>query len=247
MPSERPSTDIDQLRRRARELLRAAQAGDESALARLDAVAVPATLSGAQLALARELGFPSWPKLKAHVERRAADQTSPGSFVLRRVHTTAELRRLWQVVHAIAGVAEPEEWRWSRELDRFNNRPHEYLVVESGGRVVAGALALGLIAVEESVRGVGLGRRLLQTVEAEQIAGGAETLWTHVGHDPRGFLLAMGYVERARSKQFVYKGVPSGRVAERRLERWRERAGDLDAGVALEIDPSTGKVPSLPW
>ena len=249
--SVRLHTDLKQLRRQARELLRAARAGDEHALARLDAVAASPTLAGAQLALAREQGFPSWPKLKAEVDRQAAARLGagppPGPFVLRRVRTPNELRALWRKVHAIVGVGEPEEWRWSRELDRYRERPREFLVVEQDSRIVAGALSLGSIAVDSSVRHLGLGRRLLQTVEAEQIADGAQSLWTHVGHDPRGFLLAMGYVERARSKQFVYKGAPSRRLAERRVARWREKAGDLDAGVVLEVDPTTGSVPSLPW
>jgi Domain of unknown function (DUF5655) len=47
--------DLDQLRRQARELQRRSK---------------PLTLSAAQLALAREYGFPSWARLKAEVERR---------------------------------------------------------------------------------------------------------------------------------------------------------------------------------
>jgi hypothetical protein len=50
--------DLDQARRQAKELLRAARAGDAAALARLAAVSAPLTLAGAQLALARELGRP---------------------------------------------------------------------------------------------------------------------------------------------------------------------------------------------
>ncbi|MGE5289705.1 MAG: hypothetical protein ACM3ML_21435 [Micromonosporaceae bacterium] len=62
--------DLDQLRRQARELLRAATAGEPRAVARIRAVSERATLSVAQLALAREYGFPSWPVLKAEVQRR---------------------------------------------------------------------------------------------------------------------------------------------------------------------------------
>jgi len=50
---ERP--DLDQLRRQARELQRRSK---------------PMTLSAAQLAVAREYGFPSWTRLKAEVDRR---------------------------------------------------------------------------------------------------------------------------------------------------------------------------------
>lgn len=64
--------DLDQLRRQARELLRAAAASDEEAVRRIRAVSAKHTLSAAQLAIAREHGFLSWPKLRAEVLRQAA-------------------------------------------------------------------------------------------------------------------------------------------------------------------------------
>lgn len=63
--------DLGQLRRRAKELLRAANAGDAAASARLAAVSERRTLASAQLALAREHGFASWARLRQEVERRA--------------------------------------------------------------------------------------------------------------------------------------------------------------------------------
>jgi hypothetical protein len=65
---ERP--DLDQLRHQARELLRAAADGEPRAVARLRAVSKRVTLSDAQLAIAREHGYPSWPALTAEVQRR---------------------------------------------------------------------------------------------------------------------------------------------------------------------------------
>ncbi len=62
--------DLDQARRQAKELLYAGQAGDAPALARLAAVSAPLTLAGAQLALARELGQPSWAALVREIEAR---------------------------------------------------------------------------------------------------------------------------------------------------------------------------------
>lgn len=62
--------DLDQARRQAKELLRRAQAGDAGALARLAAVSAPSTLAGAQLALARELGQPSWAAPVREIEAR---------------------------------------------------------------------------------------------------------------------------------------------------------------------------------
>lgn len=68
MPELPYPPDLDQLRRQARELLRAATQGGTAALSRLRAVSDRVTLSAAQLAVAREYGFRSWPALKAEVE-----------------------------------------------------------------------------------------------------------------------------------------------------------------------------------
>jgi Family of unknown function (DUF5990)/Domain of unknown function (DUF5655) len=77
MPQLPDRPDLDQLRRQARELLRAAQDGDPAALRRLQAVSDKATLSTAQLALAREYGFPGWHRLADDVERRRAALEDP--------------------------------------------------------------------------------------------------------------------------------------------------------------------------
>ena len=69
--------DTDQLRRQARELHRAAAGGDPHALERLRQVSDKVTLSAAQLVIARDYGFPSWPRHKAEAERRRAE--GPGA------------------------------------------------------------------------------------------------------------------------------------------------------------------------
>jgi hypothetical protein len=72
--------DLEQQRKRAKALLQAFRAGDETAYRRFrrhqpalwkgsEAVARSAKLSDAQLVIARELGLPSWPQLKAHILR----------------------------------------------------------------------------------------------------------------------------------------------------------------------------------
>jgi len=68
---ERP--DLDQLRRRAKELRDAARRDDSGASERFvrhhgSAPTGAVTLAAAQLVIARELGFASWPRLKAAVE-----------------------------------------------------------------------------------------------------------------------------------------------------------------------------------
>ena len=70
MPGLPQRADIDQLRRQARELLRAAVAGEPEATARLRAVSERRTLAAAQLAIAREHGLPSWPALRSAAESR---------------------------------------------------------------------------------------------------------------------------------------------------------------------------------
>lgn len=61
--------DIDQLRRQAKDLHRAAAAGDPDARARIGVVSPEISLHVAQLALAREYGFASWPRLHSEVKR----------------------------------------------------------------------------------------------------------------------------------------------------------------------------------
>ena len=64
---------LEQLRKQAKELLRAWRAGDVAARARVAAnhprPDEPLKLSGAQLVIAREHGFASWPRLRAYVDR----------------------------------------------------------------------------------------------------------------------------------------------------------------------------------
>jgi hypothetical protein len=70
MPDLPERADVDQLRRKARELLRAAVAGEPGAQARLRAVSERPTLAAAQLAIAREHGFRSWPALRSEAKSR---------------------------------------------------------------------------------------------------------------------------------------------------------------------------------
>ena len=65
--------NLEYLRRQAKDLLRAAQAGDTTAVGRIRAVSGRSTLAAAQLAVAREYGFASWARLKTEVEARTRD------------------------------------------------------------------------------------------------------------------------------------------------------------------------------
>jgi hypothetical protein len=64
--------DLVQLRRRAKELRRAARAGDQTALDLLASISDRDDLSSSQLALARRYGMSSWSRLKLEVERKNA-------------------------------------------------------------------------------------------------------------------------------------------------------------------------------
>ena len=70
MPALPPRPDLGHLRRQAKDLLRDARRGDLPALTRVRAVSDRVVLASAQLAVAREHGFSSWPRLKLEVERR---------------------------------------------------------------------------------------------------------------------------------------------------------------------------------
>ncbi|HEX3995308.1 MAG TPA: hypothetical protein VHX39_29390, partial [Acetobacteraceae bacterium] len=70
--------DLEQQSKRAKELRRAFLAGDAAAVQRFrrhhpalwnggDTPLRPVKLSDAQFVIAREIGLPSWPKLKAHI------------------------------------------------------------------------------------------------------------------------------------------------------------------------------------
>jgi ankyrin repeat protein len=83
-----PDPSLEQLRKQAKDLLRAYQARDPASATRMRTHhprladqdgSHAATLADAQFALAREFGFASWPKLKRHVEitRRPADFHEP--------------------------------------------------------------------------------------------------------------------------------------------------------------------------
>ena len=67
-----PNPSLEQLKRQAKELLKASRERDLQALLRIEQClpnrAAAATLADAQLTIAREYGFASWPKFVKHLE-----------------------------------------------------------------------------------------------------------------------------------------------------------------------------------
>ena len=264
MRALRSHPDLDQLRRQARELLRQAGAGGprsggprapgapgepgaRRAANRFGALDAPLTLAGAQLVVAREHGFPSWARLKAEVERRRSEDGAPRRFVLRSVRTPEELRELWGVVHVVLGASPPPARPHWRVFEDFDEKRPSLVAVEHDGRIIGGSIQLQLLAIPTWARGIGLGRRLVQTVEGTMLARG-KPLALHADPENKGFFLRLGYHERGASKRHLSRGAPeSARLLERRLALWRARLGDLDAGVVVEVDPETGRIPPLPW
>src|SRR5215471_6959462 len=111
-PPDRP--DLDQLRHQARELLRAAAAGDPDATSRMRAVSPRTTLWAAQLALAREHGFDSWRQLKLEIERRRrliAPVDSAANYGIRPVASMHELVGAFDLVGAQFGSSVTHEVR----------------------------------------------------------------------------------------------------------------------------------------
>ena len=106
----RPS--LDQLRKQAKERLRAMRAGDPAA-----------TLAAAQYAVARDYGFASWPRLVHHVESLEAAgrldlyESLARDFLAAYAGDTAALERLG----AHFGDSYGNEQRLERVRDRVNS------------------------------------------------------------------------------------------------------------------------------
>ncbi len=103
---ERP--DLGQLRRRAKELCDAARRGDAAASQRFarhhpSAQQSAVSLAAAQLVIARELGFPSWPRLKAAIDADATSHRVVRTFVAASVD--GRLRQASENFGADPGIA----------------------------------------------------------------------------------------------------------------------------------------------
>jgi ankyrin repeat protein len=101
-------SDLGQLRRRAKELRDAARAGDAAARQRLarhhPAPPVgPVRLAAAQLVIARELGFPSWPRLTAALEADAASRQALSAFLSASIE--GRMRQARQILHSDPDIA----------------------------------------------------------------------------------------------------------------------------------------------
>lgn len=97
MPALPDRPNLDQLRHQAKDLLKAVRDGEAAATRRIHAVSDRPTLATAQLAVAREYGFPSWAALKAEVEARTRDlEEKVAAFCVASINGRGALRMLFE-------------------------------------------------------------------------------------------------------------------------------------------------------
>ncbi len=126
--------DLEQQRKRAKDLLKAHRRGDREAAERIArqlpraralsidrVLALPLQLADAQLVIAREAGFASWPRLKRHVEHTAEERVPLHEAV--RAGDLAAVRRAlehdslpWQTREAIQDAILRDDRAIVREL-----------------------------------------------------------------------------------------------------------------------------------
>jgi ankyrin repeat protein len=131
--------DLEQARRRAKELLRAARAGDQYALAQMRDDRAP-RLADAQRAIARQLGFSSWPALVDHEQATVGDR---------------EERRMRLVSAALDGRADVAEQLLARD-PALADAGLDVALVLGDPVEVAAALERDQALVARELPGVGL-------------------------------------------------------------------------------------------
>ncbi|HKF18871.1 MAG TPA: GNAT family N-acetyltransferase [Candidatus Dormibacteraeota bacterium] len=197
--------DLEQFRHKARELQRAA--------------APPINLNAAQLAVARDYGFSSWAKLKTEVLRRRA---AASAVTVRPVASADELIRTEQVIasefpprrsapsHGLevlkrgsGPIVIAASCFWLRPAARFSGEPSPLRIGD--------AVKLNAIALKPDWRGLGIGRRLMEAVEAEARRLGARSIYLGGANtENRAFYWRLGCGGR---KSLMQKGLPlAGRV-----------------------------------
>lgn len=108
MPTLPAHPNLDQLRHQAKDLLRAAKAGDAEALSELRRVSERDTLDAAQLAIARRYGFASWAKLKTGVEARNVELAEQAVAFCQ-----ASVNRIGVAVRMLAATPELAEYSFA--------------------------------------------------------------------------------------------------------------------------------------
>ncbi|HUS61755.1 MAG TPA: GNAT family N-acetyltransferase [Acidimicrobiales bacterium] len=163
------------------------------------------------------------------------------------VRECRDLNELAQVYAAI-GRQFGETWdRFDTRLEapkhRFDADRELMLAVVDRERICGGIIAFGddvvtvrAIGVDLELRGRGIGRRLLEIVEARALARGAHSIVLGAVDEARGFYERLGYRGKRtmREKQLPLPGVVRDRLA----ARLAEELGDLATGASVTGSPS---------
>src|SRR5919109_3955907 len=120
------------------------------------------------------------------------------AFLIRRVESIDDLRSCLAVVgqHFSSPMPANDE-RFDRLFSRFEQSRPMMVVAEREGEIVGGVfgvisadrsdVVVGPVSVDESVRGTGLARRLMQTCEVQAMALGAHQITLGAVRSARGF------------------------------------------------------------
>jgi len=156
------------------------------------------------------------------------------------LRTCRDLNELVAIYVAV-GRQFNEEWIGDdRRLDepraRFVTDRELMVAVAERELIRGGVIAFGdehltvlAIGVDGEIRGMGIGRRLLEIIEARALVRGARSISLGAAEDARGFYGRMGYRGKRtmREKQLPLPGV----VRDRLIARARTELSRLESGV----------------
>ncbi len=157
--------------------------------------------------------------------------------MIRPVASLQELARVFDLVGAQFPQPLTRHDRRLAELARrFPADRPLMLLAEDQGRIVGGALAfrtdpaspaggvtLRIIGLAPAYRGTGLGRRLLQQVEAAARRLGASAIRLGASGPERGFYLRLGYAGQARMRKQLPQSLAAHPEWRHHLEELRRR------------------------
>jgi predicted N-acetyltransferase YhbS len=167
-------------------------------------------------------------------------------FIMRVVASLDELKFVYDILGAqFTPTLTHNGWTFEDLANHYPEDRQLMLVIEKEGNVIGGALGfdhiLRIIAVTQAYRGVGLGRRLIQTFEVAAMRKGLRMVSLGSHPDAIDFYTKMGYRgNRGRSKELPLPG----KFLEYRLRKWEETSGDLEVGQRIYLNEE-GKIPSL--
>lgn len=236
MPTLPDRPHLDSLRKQARELQRAARAGEPGAAARLarHGLSEP-KLSAAQFVVAREHGFPSWARLVRYLRVVAEHGFRTGLGAEPSADPSDEFCRLACLTYG--GGDGPE--RWARAT--APERPHIWAAAAAGRADEVGRLLAGQPALATGGGGP-FGWRPLFYLAYSRCAGGdpvaVARLLLDAGADPDEGYLFDGLASPFTVLTGVFGNGEQGASRQPRHPRWRELATLL---LERGADPNDGQ------